>query len=96
MIHSSAFFPTPNASRYLQQICKHFAHKIEVSFDAEQGHGQLADGPFNLRADAEGLHAEVSAEDIRGIIQSRYVVDKHLVTFAFRDGFSGFSWKINE
>ncbi len=51
---------------------------------------------MELSADEGGLAVTVSAEDVRGIIEARYVVDKHLVTFAFRDGFSGFAWRLDE
>lgn len=95
MLTSSARFSTANGSKYLQQLCKHFAHKIEVSFDEHRGRAVLGPGPVELSADETGLSVTVSAEDVRGIIEARYIVDKHLVTFAFRDGFSGFAWKLD-
>ncbi len=86
-------FATPNASKYLQQLCKHFAHKIEVSFDETSGRI-----PFTL-----GL-AEVSASD--GALQVRFaevaddqradaksVIDRHLERFAFREGFTAMNWQ---
>ena len=30
-------FTTPNASKYLQQLCKHFAHKVDVEYDETRG-----------------------------------------------------------
>jgi hypothetical protein len=38
-IQSSGKAVTPEASRYLQQLCKHFQHKRPVS------RGALSDGP---------------------------------------------------
>ena len=38
--------------------------------------------------------AQVEAEDAKGIINLRYVIDKHLVIFAFRDGFTGLEWRM--
>ncbi|NPD15714.1 DUF2218 domain-containing protein [Xinfangfangia sp. D13-10-4-6] len=93
---SSARFETASGSKYLQQLCKHFAHKIEVEFDAHQGRAVLGPGPMEISADETGLSVRVSGEDVRSIIEARYIVDKHLVTFAFRDGFSGFAWKMDE
>ena len=95
MITSSARFETQNASRYMQQLLKHFAHKIEVSYDEKEGRAELGQGPAHLRADESGLTVQVSGEDLRAVIEARYVIDKHLVTFAFRDGFSGFSWSLD-
>lgn len=95
MLTSSARFDTPNGSRYLQQLCKHFAHKVEVEFDATSGRVTLPSGQAELTADSAGLTARVVGEDARAVIDLRYVVDKHLVTFAFREAFTGFAWSID-
>ncbi|AZB56982.1 DUF2218 domain-containing protein [Cereibacter sphaeroides] len=89
---STACLETANASKYLQQLCKHFAHKVEVRFDETEGHCALPPGPALLRADADGLTVQVEAEDAKGLIQARFVIDSHLVTFAFREGFTGLDW----
>ena len=34
---SSATVPTTSASRYLQQLCKHWSHNMAVEFDEAQG-----------------------------------------------------------
>ena len=34
---STVRVPTTNGSRYLQQLCKHWSHNLEVEFDAQQG-----------------------------------------------------------
>lgn len=39
---SRADVPTAHASRYLQQLCKHWAHRFEVTFDPHQGRIDLA------------------------------------------------------
>ena len=43
-------FETPNASKYLQQLCKHFAHKVPVDYDAERGEASLPPGPAVMTA----------------------------------------------
>lgn len=96
MYRSGARFETAHGSRYLQQLCKHFAHKLEVRYSETEAEAVLPTGTMRLRADAAGLHAEVTAEDLPGLIQARFVIDKHLVTFAFRDGFSGFPWALEK
>ena len=92
MLKSQAYWPTGNASKYLQQLCKHFAHKVAVSHDDAQGQVALMTGPATLRADSLGLQVEVSGEDAKAILQARYVIDSHLVTFAFRENFCGLRW----
>jgi hypothetical protein len=92
MLTSTAHYPTPHASKYLQQLCKHFAHKVAVSNDETAGSVALEAGPATLAADENGLTLHVTAEDAKAIIGARFVFDIHLVTFAHREGFTGLSW----
>ncbi|QCO54752.1 DUF2218 domain-containing protein [Pseudorhodobacter turbinis] len=92
MLTSTAHYPTEHASKYLQQLCKHFAHKVTVENDAHRGSVALEAGPAELTADENGLTIRVTAEDAKGIIGARFVFDIHLVTFAHREGFTGLSW----
>ena len=94
MLASTARYPTPHASKYLQQLCKHFAHKVAVDFDDRQGTAALLSGPAELAAEAEALTIRVTAEDMKGLIQARFAIDVHLVTFAHREGFSGMHWHL--
>jgi len=95
MLVSTARYPTAHGSKYLQQLCKHFAHKVEVSFDATQGRVTLSSGPAEMTADPEGLTLRVTAEDAKALIQARYVIDSHLVNFAYREGFTGLDWQLD-
>ena len=91
---STARYATPNAAKYVQQLAKHFAHKIEVASDAETAAFEMEAGSVRLRAEEGAFVARVEAEDAKGIINLRYVIDKHLVIFAFRDGFTGLEWRM--
>ncbi len=91
-----AHYPSPNASRYVQQLAKHFAHKIEVQLDADSAEFTLQAGSVRLEAKDDMLLARVEAEDAKSLIDARYVIDKHLVIFAFREGFVGLEWKVVE
>ena len=42
-LQQSGTFQTPNASKYLQQLCKHFEHKVAVVFDESEGRAALPD-----------------------------------------------------
>ena len=92
MIASTARYPTEHASKYMQQLCKHFAHKVEVAYDDTHASAALPPGPATMTADAEGLSVRVTAEDMKGIIHARFVIDSHLVTFAHRENFAGLTW----
>lgn len=92
MLVTTAHYPTAHGSKYLQQLCKHFAHKVAVSHDASSGRVALPSAPAELSADPAGLTVRICAEDAKAMIHARYVIDSHLVTFAHREGFTGLSW----
>lgn len=78
-------FETPNGRKYLVQLCKHFAHKIEVEYTETEGRCVLPPGPALLSADDTGLTAKVEAADEAGLARSRHIIDDHLRRFAFRE-----------
>ncbi|EAQ04703.1 hypothetical protein OB2597_05455 [Pseudooceanicola batsensis HTCC2597] len=86
-------FRTPNASRYLQQLCKHFEHKIAVDYDDRKGKAALPSGEATLAASDEALTVTVSAEDDPGLERARFIVDDHLKRFAFREDCQGMDWR---
>ena len=94
MLVTTARMTTPNGSRYIAQLCKHFAHKVEVEWDEQKGRVNLPSGLATMQADAQGLSFRIEADDPKSIIQSRFVIDSHLVTFAHRERFLGLSWQM--
>ena len=84
---------TPNASRYLQQLCKHFAHKLQVTFDPHAGRITFSIGTCDLTAGAGELRLSLVAPDDEAMARLQDVVARHLVRFAFREGLS-ISWHI--
>lgn len=93
MIRSTGTYDSPKASQYLQQLCKHFAHKTEVTFDTYQGQIALRTGPVALTAVDAQLIATVTAPDLETLPQARHVIDKHLAIFAHREGFVSLTWQ---
>ncbi len=89
----TGWFATPNASKYLQQLCKHFAHKIDVSFDDTHGEAALPPGPAVLDATEQGLTVQISASDEEGLRHARLIIDDHLKRFAHRENFEAMSWQ---
>lgn len=83
-------FETTNASRYLQQMCKHFAHKLPVEFDAGKGRIEFGFGTAILAADDIALTVEIGTDDPG---RARMVIDKHLARFAFRENFEHMDWR---
>lgn len=85
MQEATTRFATENGQKYLIQLCKHFAHKIEV----EQGDGsaelRFSCGTGYLRAGPDGLDIRVLSADGANLAETKSVVENHLLRFAFRE-----------
>lgn len=84
---------TASASRYLQQLCKHWSHKFEVTFDDSRGHISLPFGKLDLIASPEMLTVSITAPEDADFAQAQKVVEEHLNRFAFREGELIFDWR---
>lgn len=90
---SVARVPTLSASRYLQQLAKHWSHKMEVSFTPEQGTIDFPGGSrLEMRADGETLDVVLTVPDDAETPRMREVVSSHLDRFAFREAPLTFDW----
>jgi uncharacterized protein len=76
---------TANASKYLQQLCKHFQHKLPASFDAHAGAITFPFGETKFAADEQTLNLAVEAASEEDLEKLKDVVVRHLVRFAFRE-----------
>jgi hypothetical protein len=83
--------PTAHASRYLQQLCKHWGHKYPVVYTAENGRIEMSAGVLLMDADADGLGLHLAAEP-QNLERMQGVVADHLRRFAFRETLA-FDWK---
>lgn len=82
---SSAAVQTEHASRYLQQLSKHFAHKLPVTFDPHAGSIEFSIGTCRLAATDSVLTMDLVAPEAGDMPQLKDVVVRHLVRFAFRE-----------
>jgi uncharacterized protein len=85
MKYAIARIDTDRASSYLQQLCKHFAHKLPVEFTPEKGAITFSIGTCRLEANDRVLTLRAEAADDGSLTQLQGVVDRHLLRFAFRD-----------
>ena len=93
MTQLTAHVPTASASRYLQQLCKHWSHKFEVEFDAHKGRIALPFGPTDLVAGDDALDVTITLNDGGDPARAQQVVADHLNRFAFREGELLFDWR---
>jgi hypothetical protein len=94
MMHvSEAHVPTASASRYLQQICKHWSHKFPVEFTPETGRVPFSnDRRCEFSANADALTMRIEAADEATLERTQHVVVEHLKRFAFREDLGDIRW----
>lgn len=85
MLTSTAKITSERASGYLQQLCKHFGHKLEVQFDPQAGQIKFPFGHCDLSAQQDVLEMTISAETQVDLTKTSTVIASHLERFAFRE-----------
>jgi hypothetical protein len=86
-----AAVPTEHASRYLQQLCKHWSHKFAVTFDPRTGTIEMPSAVVSMTADDDRLVITVAADDPATLDRMEGVVADHVRRFAFREELA-FEW----
>lgn len=90
---STAIIVTTHASRYLQQLCKHWSHKLAVEFTPQHGTIGFPSGAVaTLVADDESLVTTIEAPDVETLERMKTVLAEHLDRFAFREAPLPFAW----
>tara|TARA_R110000868_G_scaffold691_24_gene5027 strand:- start:1600 stop:1884 length:285 start_codon:yes stop_codon:yes gene_type:complete len=87
MTSQTATLTTERASTYLQQLCKHFAHKVEVEFTPTEGTITLPFGACTLYATETALTLTVTGEP-EHLARMEQVIGDHLTRFGFRESFT--------
>ncbi|MDH7638896.1 DUF2218 domain-containing protein [Sphingomonas oryzagri] len=93
MLSTTAITPTAHASRYLQQLAKHWSHKLEVEFTPLHATIRFPSGVVaTLDAGEEALTSTIEAADAETLERMKQVVADHLDRFAFREAPLPFPW----
>lgn len=92
MALETARVPTENGARYLQQLCKHWSHKLDVQLSENEGIVRFPAAVATMTADSEALTVKVEAEDDEILQRMKDVVATHLDRFAFREAPLPFEW----
>ena len=100
---ATALVPTDSASKYLQQLCKHWQHNLAVEFSPE--HGTIifprdargadwpGDGLVTFDAGADALDVRIDASVAGQLEGLKGAVARHLDRFAFREAPLTFDWQ---
>ena len=100
---STVRVPTAHASRYLQQLCKHWRHNLAVEFDemagrvtfprSARGADWPGDATLALKAHDDGLECQLMASAPGQRDALKGAVARHVDRFAFREAPLTFDWQ---
>jgi hypothetical protein len=93
MIEASTILKTEHAGKYLTQLCKHFAHKVDVSYDYDHGECRFVCGTAVLDADGNVLGIKAISPDEEQLQETQSVIERHLIRFAFREEIGPLQWQ---
>jgi uncharacterized protein len=94
MIIDKGYAITQNASRYIQQLCKHWSHKFQVETRALSGKICFSDDvTIDLSAQRDRIEVIIQAAIGSEIVTIRSAVVSHIDRFAFREAPLTFVWE---
>lgn len=95
--------PTAHASKYLQQLCKHWQHNLAVEFTPDHGTVTFprdargatwaSDALVTFDAGPYALSVRIDASGGEHVEAMKGVVARHLDRFAFREAPLTFDWR---
>jgi hypothetical protein len=101
-VSATALVPTKSGSKYMQQLCKHWAHNLTVEFDATKGtvifpkDARGAEWPdqgvVTMTAQDDGLACRIDASAPGQLDGLKGALARHLDRFAFREAPLTFDW----
>lgn len=92
MTVAKARVPTANAAKYLQQLCKHWSHKLDVDLSDRRGIVRFPSAVATMEASRGSLLVTIEAEESETLERMKEVVASHLDRFAFREAPLPFEW----
>lgn len=92
MAAAKARVATAHGAKYLQQLCKHWSHRLDVEVSDHAGVVRFQDAVARMEAEAGALVVLVEAADEATVERIKGVVASHLDRFAFREAPLRFDW----
>jgi hypothetical protein len=82
---TEATVATPHGLAYTRRLCKHFAHKIPVTVEGNQGRLEFQFGLCTIENDDEFMRIVVDVPDAAELDRAEDVVARHLIRMANKD-----------
>lgn len=89
---SEATIATASASRYLQQLCKHWSHKFAVEFTPEKGRIPFSETAACFLEAKDGV-LKLAVETDGDVERLEGVVIEHLKRFSHREDIGVPTWR---
>lgn len=89
---ATASVPTVNAAKYMQQLCKHWGHKLEVDLSEQRGMVKFPAAIATFEPRPEALKVTIEGEEGEAVERMKGVIASHLDRFAFREAPLKFDW----
>ncbi|MEI2301738.1 DUF2218 domain-containing protein [Ensifer sp. MJa1] len=93
MQEATTHFATENGQKYLAQLCKHFAHKVDVEQEGDRAELRFSCGTGYLQATPDGLSIRALSPDVAELADTKSVIESHLLRFAFREEPGPLHWQ---
>ncbi|MFC0204889.1 DUF2218 domain-containing protein [Novosphingobium soli] len=87
---------TESGAKYVQQLCKHWSHKLETRFEGDTGTVTFPSAVTTMTASAEGIAIAITGEDRGEVERLTDVVARHIDRFAFREAPLTYDWSWRE
>jgi uncharacterized protein len=87
---------TASASKYLQQLCKHWSHKFKVELSETRGRVRFPSAVATMEASADALFVSIETDDRESVERVQEILASHLNRFAFREAPLPFEWSATE
>jgi uncharacterized protein len=93
MLRTTSGFNSERASRYLQQMSKHFAHKVTVEYNETDSVAAMPGGATaRMAARGDRLIFTAEAADEATLARCKDIIESHIVRFAFREKLTVLEW----
>ncbi len=93
---ATGFAACEKPERYIQQLVKHWGHKMATSYDEGDGMGAFRFSEHTnavMTAHKGGIGITLTTADMEENTRMREVIEKHIDRFAFREAPLTYEWK---